>query len=96
MGQNRRISPQEIVAIKVSQWLPEWNEVEFDDEDHRRKPDPHFYVFSMPASQLKALSGIRRRTTEGGLLRSEDPNIQRRHDKDRSNEIQRFVNHGYP
>ena len=79
MDRNRRPVAREVAAIKVHQWLPEWDRVEFDDKDYRTQPDPHFYLFTLPASQLKALTGIRRRTTEGGLLRSQDPNIQRRH-----------------
>lgn len=85
-----------IAAIKVHQWLPGWDEVSFDESAHRRRPDPHFYVFSLSAAHLKALTGIKRRTTEGGRLRTEDPNIQRRHEKARSEEIERFVGHGYP
>lgn len=89
-------SRREIIALKVHQWLEEWNKVEFDEKVHRRQPDPHFYVFILPASELKALSGISRRTTEGGLLRAEDLGIQRQHDKDRSKEIHKFVKYGYP
>ncbi len=85
-----------IAAIKVHQWLPGWDEVSFDEGAHRRRPDPHFYVFSLSAAHLKALTGIKRRTTEGGRLRTDDPNIQRRHEKARSEEIKKFVGHGYP
>lgn len=87
---------RKIAAIKVRQWLPGWDEVNFDEDAHRRRPDPHFYIFSLSAAHLKALTGIKRRTTEGGRLRTKDPNIQRRHEKARSEEIKRFVSHGYP
>src|SRR5438270_13595400 len=87
---------REIAALKVHQWLGEWNDVDFDIEAHRRQPDPFFFVFTLPASELKALSGIRRRTTEGGLLRSQDLGHQRRHDPERSEEIHEFVHFGYP
>ena len=85
-----------IAAIKVHQWLPSWDKMSFDKGAHRRRPDAHFYVFSLSAAHLKALTGIKRRTIEGGRLRAEDPNIQRRHEKARSEEIERFVGHGYP
>lgn len=96
MEQIQRDTPREIVAIKVHQWLREWEEVAFNDKAYRRRPDPYFYMFTLSASELKALSGIRRRTIEGGLLRSQDLGNQRRHDPGRSEEIYKFVHHGYP
>lgn len=92
----KRSQPREITALKVKQWLREWEKVEFDEDVHRRRPDTHFYLFTLPASELKTLSGIQRRTTEGGLLRSQDLGIQRRHDKNRSEEIHKFIQFGYP
>ncbi|MCL4706576.1 DGQHR domain-containing protein [bacterium] len=92
----KRSQPKEITALKVKQWLKEWEKVNFDEDAHRRRPDLHFYLFTLAASDLKALSGIQRRTTEGGLLRSKDLGIQRRHDKDRSEEIHKFIRYGYP
>lgn len=83
-------------AIKVNQWLKEWDNISFDANANRAKPEKHFYVFSMPASYLKALSGIRRRSAAGGKLRSEDLGIQRRHDENRSEEIHEFIHYGYP
>lgn len=87
---------REVTAIKVHQWLDEWEKVGFDDKFHRRRPDNHFYLFTLSASELKNLSGIYRRITKGGLLRSEDLGIQRRHEKDRSDKIGQFVQYGYP
>jgi DGQHR domain-containing protein len=89
-------SSREIVALKVSQWLREWSKVIFDDKSHRRPPDPHFYLFTLPAPELRALSGIQRRTTAEGLPRSQDLGIQRRHDEQRSEEISKFIRYGYP
>ena len=85
-----------IRALKVTQWLDEWDNVQFDAKALRRKPDPSFFLFSMAASELKALSGIYRRTTEGVRRRAEDLGIQRRHDRRRSEEIAEFVKYGYP
>src|SRR4030042_148414 len=87
---------REITAIKVYQWLKEWDEVKWDKKKHRAKPSPHFYIFTMPASELKALSGISRRTTATGEPRTLDLGIQRRHEADRSREIGEFIKHGYP
>jgi DGQHR domain-containing protein len=87
---------RDVAALKVEQWLAEWEKVPFSPKSHRRKPEPHFYLFTLPASWLKELSGIYRRTTQGGLLRSEDLGIQRRHDERRSDEIREFIQFGYP
>jgi hypothetical protein len=83
-------------ALRVDQWLPEWQKVSFSAKAHRRQPEPYFYLFKLRASWLKSLSGISRRTTQGGLLRSKDLGIQRRHDENRSTEIREFIQYGYP
>src|ERR1700686_3628157 len=85
-----------IPALVVRQWLPDWEKVAFSPKAHRRRPEEHFYLFTLPASWLKALSGISRRSTQGGLLRSKDLGIQRRHDEKRSDEIREFIQFGYP
>jgi hypothetical protein len=82
-------------ALKVRQWLPEWEDVEFGDS-MRQRPEDHFLLLSMEVGQLRRLSGIERRSTEGGSRRSADEAIQRRHNPKRSDEIRRFVAHGYP
>lgn len=86
----------EIHAIKVQQWMKDWDKVIFSEKELRRKPDPFFYLFTISAAELRALSGIYRRTTEGGLLRSMDLSIQRRHDVERSQRISEFIKYGYP
>src|SRR6266851_10447006 len=83
-------------ALRVHQWLPEWDEVNFDPSQYRARPPKNFYLFTLPAAQLRALCGIFRRTTEQGLARSLDLGIQRRHDSTRSEEIHEFVEHGFP
>jgi hypothetical protein len=87
---------RQIRAIKVHQWLEEWDKVQFDAKQHRTKPRPHFYLFCLNAEDLKALSGIERRTTAERLKNKEDLGIQRRHDPARSDEIRRFIEFGYP
>jgi DGQHR domain-containing protein len=83
-------------AIKVHQWLSAWDDVEYDAQQFRKKPSGEFYMFSLPASQLRSLCGIYRRSTGGTAARSRDLGIQRRHDTARSEEIGEFVRHGFP
>jgi hypothetical protein len=91
VSNNRRVP-----ALKVHQWLDEWNEVQFDAQHHRSEPPEDFFLFSLPASDLRALSGISRRSTEGGVARALDLGIQRGHTAERSDEIKEFVMHGFP
>ncbi|MDQ7816451.1 MAG: DGQHR domain-containing protein [Melioribacteraceae bacterium] len=86
---------KKIVALKVNQWLKEWERFEFESKQRRRKPEPYFYVFKLSAPRLKVLSGIFRRTAaskEKGYIE----NIQRIHEEYRSEEIKRFIRYGYP
>lgn len=83
-------------AIKVHQWLKGWDDVDFDSSPHRRKPEPHFYMFSLPAVELRNLCGITRRQSSGVTPRADDLGIQRQHEPGRSNEIGQFVKYGYP
>lgn len=85
-----------VPALKVRQWLAQWDLIQFDADQNQAKPKEHFYMFSLPASTLRKLAGISRRTTETGLPRKEDLGIQRRHDPERSEEIRRYVEGGYP
>jgi hypothetical protein len=91
-----RRQPRIIRAIRVRQWLPEWDEVHYDPEVRRRRPEPHFYLFALPAWRLRALSGVHRRTAIAGRPRGEDPTIQRAHIEARSDEIARFISRAYP
>lgn len=84
-----------IPALKVHQWLPEWDKVSWDDHQHRSTPPKNFMVLSMKAGDLRRLSAIYRRQAEG-TPRTEDLGIQRRHDKKRSENIKQFVKYGYP
>ena len=83
-----------IPAIRVRQWLKEWDGFEFDESLRQSKPKPYFYVCSMPAPLLRRLSGVRRRQASGP--RSADLGIQRGHDQSRSRIIRRFISAGYP
>ncbi len=79
-----------IQALIVNQWLKGWNSVQWNNKEHRREPQNHFYVFSLSARQLQALSGVYRRSlkTRTGL--------QRAHEPSRSEKIAKYVKYGYP
>lgn len=87
---------RELPALKVRQWLSEWDEINYSPEARRRKPDPHFYIFSIPAVELRRLCGIHRRAADLNVNREDDLGIQRQHDEERSEEISRFVKFGFP
>ena len=82
-------------AIKVNQWLFGWDDIEWKPSEYRSKPPGWFYVFSLPASVLRRLSGVYARTTKRRRA-AEDLGIQRELDQDRADEISRFVEFGYP
>jgi hypothetical protein len=96
MGAKRSAARREIPFLKVKQWLPQWEMVKFDARTWQPKPDPYFYVFSMRAGDLKALTGVYRRSTKGGRPRTKDPNVQRGHEEQRSRTIREFVQFGFP
>lgn len=79
---------QQLSAVRFRQWLDQWNDFTYDEKQGRRKPDPHIYLFSMPAVQLRALSGVYRRKDGEGLQRVLDPK--------RAATIREFVRNGYP
>lgn len=88
---NRRLS-----GLVVNQWLRGWDGVDFNEAHHRAKPQPNFYLFSIPAGELRSLSGIFRREAKNAGPRTDDLGIQRQHDPERSEEISRFVQYGFP
>lgn len=91
MPQNRLVP-----TLTVNQWLPGWENIDFDPTEHRTKPEKFFYLFSLPARELRSLSGISRRVANNAAPRTEDLGIQRQHDPERSEEIGRFVEYGFP
>ena len=92
MGESNRKS---IPALKVHQWLSDWDAVRWDPNEKRAEPQHWFYQLSMSATYLKVLSGVYARTTHRTRA-SQDLGIQRRLEKRRSEEIHRFVKSGYP
>lgn len=87
---------REIAALRVNQWMKSWDRYEYSDDERRRKPSKHFYLFSMPAVEMRRLCGIARRDATSVKSRSKDLGIQRQHDEERSDEIAKFVESGYP
>ena len=83
-----------IPAIRVRQWLAEWNDFEYNELLRQGKPPPHFFVCSMPAPLLRRLAGVHERKASGP--RAADLGIQRGHDEARSIEIGHYVMAGYP
>lgn len=84
--------PNSISALRLKQWLPEWDGYEFDEQAQRRKPSEHIFLFSMPALQLRQLSDVYRRQRQT----NEVEGIQRARDENRTGRIQRYVKTGYP
>ena len=96
MSRSSGFETRTVQGLKVHQWLPEWDSLEFDESAQRRRPKSHFYLFSLSASDLKALTGVRRRSTERRSVGQFDSGIQRAHDQARSSEIARFIRYGFP
>lgn len=85
-----------VPAIRVRQWMDEWNGVPYSDEGTRKRPSEFFFVFSVSAMELKALTGVQRRSADEGIPRSTDLRIQRGLEQSRSDEIREYVRFGYP
>lgn len=85
-----------VPAIRVRQWLPDWDSIHFDPNSQQAQPKPYFFLCSIKARDLKTLTGVYRRSIKGGLARAKDPNVQRGHEEERSRIIREFVRYGYP
>src|SRR5581483_165479 len=88
--------PTAIPLLRVRQWLPNWDEIHFDKKARQTKPEPDFFLCGIKAGDLKALTGVYRRSTKGGIARAKDPNVQRGHEQERSATIRDYVRFGYP
>ena len=93
----------QIQAIRVNQWLTEWDSYRYRQEDRQSKPEDHFYVASIPVSILRRLSNVPRRgdISETGRQqafgpRIQDIGIQRGFEEERAQDIKHFVEAGYP
>ncbi|MBD1396349.1 hypothetical protein H9Q13_04170 [Pontibacter sp. JH31] len=81
-----------ISAIRVKQWLEDWDNVQFGSL--RKKPQPHFYIFSISANTLKKLSKVYPR--KANEKRNAEIGVQRKHDPERSDKIRQYVFGGFP
>jgi hypothetical protein len=88
--------PPSLRALRVHQWLAEWDKADFDADAGRRKPEPFFYMLSVPGRDLRRLCGIYPRVATSGQARSLDSGIQRRHNPERSDEIAHYLRRGFP
>ena len=85
-----------VPALKVRQWLVDWDSIRWQSDQRRSKPPRWFYQFSLPAAELRQLSGVYPRSTKGRTRANQDLGIQRSHDARRSDEIGRYVRYGFP
>lgn len=92
-----------IPAIRVNQWLTEWDGYRFRPEDRQRKPESYFYVASIPLAILRRLSNVPRRgeETDTGQQQATGPRvkdigIQRGFEEQRADDIKDFIKAGYP
>jgi len=85
-----------IPGIRVQQWLPEWDEVPTDPEKFQSPPPHEFYVTSIRASQLSALSDVHQRDASVDKPREQETSVQRNLDTDRTSEIRKYIRDGFP
>lgn len=85
---------QKIPMIKMNQWLNEWDDVNYSIEELRRKPEPVAYLFSIDARVLKKLADVHRRKAD--KPREEDKHVQRNLNESRIDEINSYIEGGFP
>lgn len=83
-------------AIRVRQWLSGWDDVPVNPEEFQSPPPREFFLASIRASQLKALSDTHQRDASQATPRAKDPYVQRTLEEDRTAEIRRYIDVGYP
>lgn len=84
-------------ALVIEQWRDAWDGFPWDAPGGKQpRPNSRFLTFTMSAAALRALSGVYRRNPSEIRKRTEDESVQRPHNDDRSREIRRFVDYGYP
>lgn len=84
---------KEINAVKVNQWLNDWDDIDFK-APNRKKPDPFFLMFKIDARLLKRISDVHRRKSD--TSRSKDLDIQRAKSENRTEEIRKYIEGGFP
>ncbi|WP_312789269.1 DGQHR domain-containing protein [Sphingobacterium sp.] len=91
------MSKNNLYALKVKQWLSSWEEVNWENNNLRRRPlNNDMLMFSISAKQLKKLSGVYKRSSNNRESSAKDFGIQRKHDPERSKIIREYIFNGYP
>ncbi len=85
---------QKIPMIKMNQWLNDWDDVNYNVDELRRKPEPVAYIFSIDARVLKKLADVHRRKAD--KPRGEDKHVQRNLNASRIDEINAYIEGGFP
>lgn len=85
----------EIPILPVRQWLRDWSEFSFNEDERQSRPPETFYVGAMSAGLLARLANVYPRTEEN-LQRAQDTGVQRAHVKDRTQRIRNYLRGGYP
>lgn len=81
---------RQLPMLRINQWMNEWDDINFDPIELRRKPKPYFYTFSIDARLLKRLSDVHRRNT------IDRTSIQRKQSDARVKEINKYIEGGFP
>ncbi|CUR72532.1 DGQHR domain protein [Achromobacter xylosoxidans] len=84
-----------IPLLRVSQWLPSWDEAEWTPPD-LPEPSKHFYIGSIALSTLRRLAGVSRRQVKERKRGGRGAGYQRAHQAARSKSIARYLQYGYP
>lgn len=84
---------KEIKALKVNQWLNDWDDIDFK-KAMRQKPDPFFFIFKIDARLLKRISDVHRRKSD--KPRADDLHVQRNQNESRTEEIKKYIEGGFP
>lgn len=85
---------RKIPMIKMNQWLNDWDDVNYNIDELRRKPEPIAYIFSIDARLLKKLADVHRRKAD--KPRTEDKHVQRNLNESRIDEINSYIEGGFP
>lgn len=83
-------------ALRVNQWLPEWDRIEFEPKKRQARPEPWFLLLSIPAVELRRLAAVEKRQTSPLIPGASETGIQRGLQSSRAEEIGRYVRSGYP
>ena len=78
-----------IPMLRVNQWMNDWDDIDFNSDELRKRPKPYFYIFSIDARLLKRLSDVHSRNTDR-------TSPQRKRSDARVREISNYIEGGFP